>query len=271
MVDAPPIGRHRGDRRVLRAIEVEDTVSSTGRHRASNDSWRWRLFWRPFVRPRLRQFSIRFIGLVAIAFLLALLSNSTIVAACVLGYLIGSLYLTSFTGYGQWLIRRHPIMTYVSIGTFIVSFVLFMNRIGDQKYSQLPVLKLPAFPEDLNGFRRKECTHANKQYTEMLLMNESNANAIIETLRQRFESEPLAANEEFVEKFSIIIAARDEDPWLTKTIKFTLQNTPASVVHEIIVVDDASTNPQADLLNAELSSNEKRFVKVIRFDTKQDP
>lgn len=69
--------------------------------------------------------------------------------------------------------------------------------------------------------------------------------------------------------FSIIIPARDEEHYITKTIQFIIRNTPRQYIKEILVIDDASKIPLGDVLDRELSPEDRRLVMVHRFDTKE--
>eukprot|EP00922_Rhytidocystis_sp_ex-Travisia-forbesii_P029897 GHVS01043852.1.p1 GENE.GHVS01043852.1~~GHVS01043852.1.p1 ORF type:complete len:636 (+),score=65.96 GHVS01043852.1:230-1909(+) len=66
---------------------------------------------------------------------------------------------------------------------------------------------------------------------------------------------------------SIIIPVRDESVYLSKTIMYTVQNTPRQYLREFIVVDDASEEPIADVLDRELPRNIRGIVKVLRYDS----
>lgn len=48
-----------------------------------------------------------------------------------------------------------------------------------------------------------------------------------------------------------------------------MDNTPAKLIKEIIVIDDASTIPLADVLDRELPAAYRKLVKVFRFDNKE--
>ncbi|KAF8820321.1 putative polypeptide n-acetylgalactosaminyltransferase 12 [Cardiosporidium cionae] len=71
-------------------------------------------------------------------------------------------------------------------------------------------------------------------------------------------------NREFTPTFSIIISARDEEKYIAKTILYILLNTPAHLIEEILIVDDASSLPLLDVLNKLLPQNSRGFVKVVR-------
>lgn len=51
--------------------------------------------------------------------------------------------------------------------------------------------------------------------------------------------------------------------------QFTIDNTPPQYIKEIIVVDDQSAIPLADVLDAELPASYRKKVKVFRFEKKQ--
>lgn len=68
---------------------------------------------------------------------------------------------------------------------------------------------------------------------------------------------------------SIIIPVRDEHEYLSKTIMYTVQQTPKDSLKEFIVVDDASKIPIAEILDTELPRNIRGLVKVLRYDDKQ--
>lgn len=51
--------------------------------------------------------------------------------------------------------------------------------------------------------------------------------------------------------------------------QYTIDNTPAKYIKEIIVVDDASEVPLADVLDKELPQAYRRLVKVYRFENKE--
>eukprot|EP00921_Rhytidocystis_pertsovi_P012470 GHVQ01020277.1.p1 GENE.GHVQ01020277.1~~GHVQ01020277.1.p1 ORF type:complete len:823 (+),score=115.54 GHVQ01020277.1:338-2470(+) len=71
------------------------------------------------------------------------------------------------------------------------------------------------------------------------------------------------------EDFTVIIPVRDESDYLSKTIMYTVQNTPRQYLKEFIVVDDASAEPVADVLDRELPRNVRGMVKVLRYETKE--
>eukprot|EP00922_Rhytidocystis_sp_ex-Travisia-forbesii_P021634 GHVS01031676.1.p1 GENE.GHVS01031676.1~~GHVS01031676.1.p1 ORF type:complete len:700 (-),score=123.67 GHVS01031676.1:155-2254(-) len=68
---------------------------------------------------------------------------------------------------------------------------------------------------------------------------------------------------------SVIIPVRDESLYLAKTIMYTVQNTPRQYLKEFIVVDDASDEPIAEVLDRELPRNVRGMVKVLRYDKKE--
>eukprot|EP00922_Rhytidocystis_sp_ex-Travisia-forbesii_P051032 GHVS01075785.1.p1 GENE.GHVS01075785.1~~GHVS01075785.1.p1 ORF type:complete len:715 (-),score=59.51 GHVS01075785.1:1244-3388(-) len=68
---------------------------------------------------------------------------------------------------------------------------------------------------------------------------------------------------------SIIIPVRDESMYISKTIMYTVQNTPKQYLREFIVVDDGSEEPIADVLDRELPRNVRGIVKVLRYETKE--
>ncbi|XP_022587310.2 polypeptide N-acetylgalactosaminyltransferase 2 [Cyclospora cayetanensis] len=70
--------------------------------------------------------------------------------------------------------------------------------------------------------------------------------------------------------FSIIISARNEEKYIVKTLEFLFKNTDYKAIREVIIVDDASTKPVKDLLNADaLEARVLDKIKVIRFDKPQ--
>lgn len=52
-------------------------------------------------------------------------------------------------------------------------------------------------------------------------------------------------------------------------LQYTIDNTPKKYIKDIIVVDDASTIPMADVLDKELPPSYRKMVKVYRFNTKE--
>lgn len=66
------------------------------------------------------------------------------------------------------------------------------------------------------------------------------------------------------DKISIVIPAYNEDEFISKTIIYTIEATPKELLGEIIVVDDFSEKPVYDILDKELPTNYKRYIKIIR-------
>ncbi|KAH0477648.1 MAG: uncharacterized protein KVP18_000415 [Porospora cf. gigantea A] len=65
---------------------------------------------------------------------------------------------------------------------------------------------------------------------------------------------------------SVVIPVRNEEEWIHKTVKYTMQATPADMLLEIIVIDDASRIPVEHHLKNQLTAAELAKVQVIRLD-----
>ncbi|EZG57172.1 putative polypeptide N-acetylgalactosaminyltransferase [Gregarina niphandrodes] len=77
-----------------------------------------------------------------------------------------------------------------------------------------------------------------------------------ENLRALFQDDrALIDSWEYRRDISVVIVVRDEDEYIVKTIQYLLDNTPAEVLKEVIVVDDASKLPVAVLLRNTLFKN----------------
>mmetsp|Transcript_38449 Transcript_38449/g.109914 ORF Transcript_38449/g.109914 Transcript_38449/m.109914 type:complete len:669 (-) Transcript_38449:76-2082(-) len=79
------------------------------------------------------------------------------------------------------------------------------------------------------------------------------------------EEEPAAGPEQI----SIVVPVRDEELYLTKTIEYTVNDTPAHMLREILIVDDASDKPVEKMLEEELDRKYWPKVKILRYDERQ--